>query len=164
MTYIINRGVDRRLKEKIIRAISSLLPILAIGFLGAAFFSYTIDRVDGKVPNIPKPSSQDSSVISSQLPSPSLAKPEVPAGSASAQTGPATLSQTPRTALPPAQNLQPLSSGGMGGGQPTTASLDSASPQVSGNPVQTTVDVPPLNVQAGDKTVISSDGTSITVN
>lgn len=168
MIYTADKGVRSRLKQQLVKAVSAILPIVALALIATTIFSYTTDRADGTQPTISPPKKSDVSSINVQgsgAPAENENRMNTPSLDSSqkearfAESAPAAQEKLPAVdVLAPQTPLSSTSSSlsGSTGLQDDVASND--------NPVQTTVSIPPLDVRIGDKQIISTSGSDITLN
>lgn len=153
MIYTARQGPSQLLWERFIPHLGMTMPLIALSFLGVALLSVSSYTSIGRQPQISAPGSFELSTS---------AEPSPP-GQASDST-PAPTPPPPTTeAAVPAPTI-----GGRGGGSvsttPVNQAVASSDAVASSNPAQTTVTIPPINLQADDKVLLSAPGTSITIN
>lgn len=158
MIYVVNKGVRRTPSQKLIKALLALMPLMAIALISAAVFSNSSWHAIGQRPNISKPQVLGLSI------SPSSASPPTGGASSSGSNtpNPYYVPQTTQATMPAPTTTDVLTSApaAISSGAPGPTIPNAGNP----NPVQTTVTVPALNVQTGDKQILSTPGTPLTVN
>lgn len=160
MIYQVNAGIYSDAKEVLGRLFSAALPILA-GLVLVGLFSYSSQFARGTQPVIAAPENFNLSVKKPAKPTPATAPQPTPSSTPSAPSAPATgitpssLSTTANPLSTPSTTTVPTT-GGLGGGDTTTTDSSGLLPA--------TITTPPLDLQAADKQILSTGGTSITIN
>lgn len=167
MVYTAKYGLDKQVKQKIIKNTGVMLPILAVLFIAIALFSFSYRGAEGQNPIIGSPPNNVSSPGSSISPAKATGNGQSAASNVKYMQPVANIPNYPFLNMPPvvgglgggtSGNSTPITT--TGGGTPvvTTGQGD------SNNPAQTTVTIPPINIQAGAKQILSTGGLTLTIN
>lgn len=165
MVYTAVQGIDNQFAQRIVRASALVLPVLAAAVLVVGLLSFSLYGAAGQNPDITLPATSGPALSSRHSGSTSpnnnsgsagLQAPSAAPNSGLAATYSPGLSDTSLSTTPVVSGM----GGGDSGGTPVVTTGDGN----ADNPVQTTVTVPPINIQVGDKGVVSTDPVSITIN
>ena len=170
MVYQLYAGTYHDAHESLGRFFGGALPLAAILLL-IGFFSYSSHFAIGKYPRIAAPKNLSLSV-NKESPNGSgntKAVPAAPAPVSSASTPitPGGVSDTLPSILPSTSDTTNTSGTSPGGLTSTTGGLGGGSIDTSGatsSLLPSTTTVPPLDLQTDSKQILSTDGTTITIN
>jgi len=167
--YTVNAGPINRLRQAWLRTGGIGLPLLALGFLLLAAFSFTTSGSAGKNPYIATHKNLNTAKQTSAKPATANPSGPSPTSSPSSQNQIAGV-QNPVATIQSNTNLVPIT-GGLGGGDstpltntPPPATLTVACTDLLSVSQICTACTPPLTLQPGQKALLSSDGTCAAVN
>ena len=166
MLYIADRGIVKPLWDRLVVGFGLGAPaVAALGaiLVGAALLTSASYFARGQHPQLNMPPSRSASSTSAQKPAgSSVNSNDIGTSTPAASPGAALLPTNPTATATPSLNTTTTGLvGGMGGGSDASGTTSSTS---TDSLLPATLTVPPLDLQAADKQILSTDGTSITLN